>query len=178
MKFTKQKNVIFAAFKPRTLTATVVAIILASVVLKTYDIGDQNSSFCHAVKPQNVLGGTEQGRLVSGINLKLLQMPRTAKERPTPTLNESTPKRLIGTTDNLPTALLERYSQLDDLRVFFENYEKKFNVDYLFMNSRLGSILCSLYEISDKIAEIIGEEIRIKFFCKEENDYLIRKECA
>jgi hypothetical protein len=75
----------------------------------------------------------------------------------------------------LPVELLNRYQQLDELRIFFESYLGKFSDEYTYMQNRIGKIIENIYNISDEMSEIIGQEIGICLFNKEDSAYLLEK---
>jgi hypothetical protein len=170
MKRLIKKNVIFATFKPRTLSAITGALILASIVLKTYGIGDQNSSFCPSNEPQNVLGGTEQGRLVSGINLKTIAMPRTAKESQVQAKNVQVevpcalPEFLI---EKLPNRLLWYLNEIYEFREFIKDYEATMSENYIGVSKHTGEIECHLIDIAELLSLSIAEEVRTRIFDPE-----------
>jgi hypothetical protein len=171
-------NSIFAVFKPRTKAVIGVAIILASVVLKTYGIGYQNSTFCHAEKPQNVLGGTEQGSLVSGINLKLLQMPRTATESQAQTLNAQPESLPVEVIRSLPQNLILNIIKLDEIRKSIEDFQENVCDFHKSTKEQISIVFKCLMDANDALCNVVGEDIKTLFYDTENTRFLYRKECV
>jgi len=71
-------------------------------------------------------------------------------------------------TEALPIEFIQYIRQLKDIRNYFDNYGKKVNDAYTYVNKRLSDIDYCINTMVDCISEIASEEIKQRLFYSQD----------